>query len=153
MTIYNVLNNFKKFIEEVARNERLLTKTNQSKMPQIKLGYLEDNEYGEEKEDFPYIVIRYLKDQVSEESATVNIKVLFGVYSEDSEGWMDILHCMELIKREILKKQNFDFYTVELPIKCTIPEEQPFPNFIGTMELDLTIPRIEIEGDEEPWPA
>ena len=86
MTIYNVLNNFKKFIEEVARNERLLTKTNQSKMPQIKLGYLEDNEYGEEKEDFPYIVIRYLKDQVSEESATVNIKVLFGVYSEDSEG-------------------------------------------------------------------
>ncbi len=52
MTIYNVLNNFKKFIEEVARNERLLTKTNQSKMPQVKLGYLEDNEYGEEKEDF-----------------------------------------------------------------------------------------------------
>lgn len=153
MTIYNALNNFKAFIEEVARNERLLTKTNQSKMPQVKLGYLEENEYGEEKEDFPYIVIRYLKDQVNEESATVNIKILFGAYSEDSEGWMDILHCMELIKREILKKQSFDFYTVEFPIKCTIPEEQPFPHYVGMMELELTVPRIEMEGDEEPWPV
>ena len=153
MTIYNTLEHFKNFIEGVVHNERLLTKTNKMKIPQVKLGYLDENEGDKEKEDFPYVIVRYMKDRVEDDEAIVSIKMLFGVYSEDSGGWIDIIHCMEILKREILKCYSFDFYRVQLPIKCSIPEEHPFPYFIGTMELDLTIPRIEIEGDEEPWPA
>ena len=44
MTIYNTLEHFKNFIEGVVHNERLLTKKNKMKIPQVKLGYLDENE-------------------------------------------------------------------------------------------------------------
>lgn len=152
MTSYRIMENFKGVIETAIKDVRLSTKNNIGRKPQVVLGYLkplEDDE--EEKEDFPYIIVRYMSDESSIEDGSLNLKLIFGVYSQDTNGWMDVLHLIESIKISILKKQIFDFYTLSSPIKSEIPEEQPYPYFFGFMYLKFDIPQVQMEGDVSVW--
>ena len=59
----------------------------------------------------------------------------------------------EVVKLAILKKQIFEFFALEWPIKTSIPEEQPFPYFFGFMEVGFNIPQAEQEGVVNEWLA
>lgn len=147
MTVYKVMDNLKSFILEAVKEAHLTTKNNEGKIPSVILGYLDplDNEK-DEKEDFPYVIIRYIDDQIEDDSSNLKLKLIFGIHSEDFCGWVDVLHLFELVKIAILKSPIFGFYTVDKPIKSSIPEEQPYPYFYGFMDLNLTIPQIQVEG-------
>jgi len=152
MTSYKVMENFKNFIDDAIKNVRLSTKSNTGREPQVVLGYLEPlEEEQEEKEDFPYIIIRYMNDESSSEAGSINLKLIFGVYSKDTKGWMDVLHLIESLKLAIFKKQVFDFYTLSGAIKSEMPEEQPYPYFFGFMNLTFDIPQVQMEGDVSAW--
>lgn len=152
MTSYKVMEDFKSFIEEAIKNMRLSTKKNISRKPQVVLGYLDPLEEGQEdKEDFPYIIIRYMNDESSSEDGNLNLKLIFGVYSEDVKGWMDVLHLIEVVKIAIFKKQIFNFYTLSGSIKTLIPEEQPYPYFFGFMDVTFNVPQVQIEGVVSEW--
>lgn len=154
MTSYKVMENFKKVLESTLKNVRFETKENCSKNPKIVLGYLEPLKVDDdEADDFPYVLVRYMNGEGSEDESEVNLKLIFGIYSQDAKGWVDVLHMIEVVKQMLLKTRVFDFYTLEYPLKDSIPEEQPYPYFYGFLDIRLKIPHIEIEGDEEPWPA
>lgn len=148
------MEHFKAELEEALVNVRLETKENATKKPKVELGYLEPLKVDDdEKNDFPYVLIRYINGEDREEENEIQIKLIIGVHSQDSKGWVDILHIIEVIKQHLLKKKVFEYYVLEHPIKSSIPEEQAYPYFYGFLELKFKIPRIELEGDEEPWPA
>ncbi|MHC1747438.1 MAG: hypothetical protein AB9856_03500 [Cellulosilyticaceae bacterium] len=152
MTAYETMKNFKEVVENATKDLRLPTKSGAEKEPQVLLGYLDDVEDNhDENQEFPYILIRYVKDQTNEDEQLLSLKLIFGGYSRDTYGWVDLLHLMENVKAALIKKQVFDFYSLNFPIKNTIPEEQPYPYFMGITELELTIPKIEFEGDEQTW--
>ena len=148
-----VMNDLKRFLEENIQNVRLSTKENTNKVPSVVLGYLDPlQEEREEKDDFPYILIRCLEGSEDEESS-IRLKIIFGIYSEDVKGWMDVLHLIQVVKLAILKKKIFEFYSVITPLKFSIPEEQPYPYFFGFMDVSFEVPHIEMEGMVNAWQA
>ena len=151
MTVYSVMKDLKGYLEEVVKSAQLSTKNNIGRIPKIILGYLDPLEDEEEKEDFPYIILRYIEDGIEEEESTLKLKLIFGVHSLDTYGWVDVLHLMELVKLGLLKKQMFSFYSVMKKIKSSMPEEQPYPYFFGFMELPLNIPQQQMEGEMQTW--
>lgn len=152
MTIYHVMQDFKEVLEAAVKEAHLKTKLNVIKDPQIVLGYLDPlQEEDKGQEDFPYIIVRYINDMTLEEQSNLSLKLIFGAYSEDIEGWVDVLHLMELVKKAVLTKPVFNFYTIDRPIKTSMPEEQPYPYFFGFMELTLTIPQLQMEGEQGRW--
>ncbi|MDA3731667.1 hypothetical protein PBV87_09280 [Niameybacter massiliensis] len=154
MTAYKVMEHFKVVLEEALVNVELESKDNITRKPKVELGYLEPLKVDDdENKDFPYVLIRYINGEDKEEESEMNLKLIIGVHSPDSRGWVDILHIIEGIKQYLLKKKVFDYYTLEHPVKSSIPEEQAYPHFHGFLELKFKIPRIEIEGVEEPWLA
>ena len=147
MTVYQVMQDFKAVLEGAVKEAHLKTKSHVVKDPQIVLGYLDPlQEADKEQEDFPYIIVRYSNDMILEEQSHLSLKLILGVYSEEIEGWVDVLHLMELVKKAVLTRPVFNFYTIERPIKTSMPEEQPYPYFFGFMELTLNIPKLQMEG-------
>ena len=148
------MEHFKAELEEALVNVRLETKENATKKPKVELGYLEPLKVDDdEKNDFPYVLIRYMNGEEDEQDNEIQLKLIVGIHSKDAKGWIDILHIIEVVKQHILKKRVFDYCLLEYPLKASIPEEQPYPYFYGFLDLNFKIPKMEIEGDEELWPA
>lgn len=109
-----------------------------------------------DKIDFPYVVPKFVDSECSAREgnqlqSTVTIEISFGVYSENNDengnvhpdGAYDLLNLMEyvriaLLRQEILNKR----YKIELPYKLDIPEEQPYPLWVGRARTKWTIQSV-----------
>ena len=120
------------------------------KAPQVISGYLKEKKPKEKQTvpDFPYVIVRYLKDTNAEEGATAIIRVIAGTYSEDEQsGWRDCMNVITRIKEALLKQRFIGGpFKIEYPIKTELPEEQPYPEWVAFLTLNVTIPSIQEEG-------
>lgn len=137
--------------EEVVKNYFLETKQKDfCKPPQVVTGYLPPkqprykDDSGDDIPDFPFVIVRLIKGLDAQQSANAVVKFIIGIYSEDpTEGWKDIASIIERIRQELCKKYIIaKRYQLEKPIKWEIPEEQPFPQWIGEIITTWTAAQV-----------
>lgn len=107
-----------------------------------------------EQIDFPYIVPRIIsgEDMGADSDAvllsTVRIDIAFGVYRESGEidgfihpdGAYDLLNLMEHVRIALFRQTTLDNkYSIEKPYKWEIPDEQPYPLWVGQAHTIWTV--------------
>lgn len=119
------------------------------KPPQVISGYLAEKKAGAKQDppDFPYVIVRYLEDNDDGSQNTATVRVLIGTYSEDEQnGWRDCMNVAIRIKHELLKQRLFGPFSIEYPIKTELYEEQPYPEWMVSMTLNVSMPKTQEEG-------
>lgn len=120
------------------------------KAPQVIAGYLPQKKATQKQDipDFPYVIVRFLKDNDTQELSQVRVKIIVGTYSEDAQnGWRDTLNILTRVKQELLAQPVFGgSFLVNRPIETELPEEQPFPEWYGMLTLNVTVPQMIEEG-------
>lgn len=150
MTSIDLVDKLKEFITPVVAEMEL--KTNVSgilKAPQVITGYLQEKKPLQKQDppDFPYVIIRYLEDDDTMDVDTAKVKIYAGTYSEDTQdGWRDALNVITKVKTALLKQRFFGPFKIEYPVKTELPEEQPYPEWVAFLTLNITIPHITEEG-------
>ena len=94
--------------------------------------------------NFPCIIVMLMDGQDKEEGeldqARINVNLLVGVYDEspDCQGYRDVMNIIETARQgflslpyRILGKK----YKLELPMKWSLFEEQPWPVYFGVIEM------------------
>ncbi|WP_025847608.1 hypothetical protein [Paenibacillus ehimensis] len=124
-----------------------------SKAPQVIAGYLKEKKavQNQNPPDFPYVIVRFLEDDDSEESYSASIRIIAGTYSEDEQnGWRDPVNILSRIKIALLENRIIGkpFWT-EKPIKIELPEEQVFPEWVAWMTLRFTVPQVQSQVQYE----
>lgn len=109
-----------------------------------------------EKVDFPYIVPRIIRGEdtrnnLQQLSSSVRIDLYFGVYAEGTkqgdfthpDGTYDLINLMEHVRVALLKQDILDNkYKLQLPYTWDIPEEQPYPLWVGQAQTNWAIQSI-----------
>lgn len=129
-----------------------------SKAPQVLAGYLPEKKPGpgQDPPDFPYVIVRYLEDDDTDDNDVAKVKIIAGTYSDDTQdGWRDVLNVITKIKTALLKQRFFGPFKLEKPVKTELPEDQPYPEWVAFLNLsNIIIPQIQEEGgyqDEIQW--
>lgn len=151
MTPTLLVDELRNFIDDVVKNYWLETNKDLNKPPQVVTGYLPPKKSTPDP-DYPFVIVRLVEGTDNQESATVTVKIIVGTYSEDAQnGWRDVANIIqriwtELFKRRVIAKK----FRVEYPMKFEMPEEQPFPEWVGIMTTNWTVahPVLEEVGYE-----
>lgn len=128
-----------------------------AKAPQVISGYLKEKRRGELQDppDFPYVIVRYLEDDDTDNGSIAKLIIIAGTHSEDTQdGWRDCMNVITKIKAALLKQRFFGPFKIEKPVKTELPEEQPYPEWVAFLTLNVTIPQIQEEGgyqDDIQW--
>lgn len=111
------------------------------RIPKVYEWYLPfKNPKAPEKIDFPYIAPRITNGEDLQAESRVYIDIAFGVYREGREidgfthpdGAYDLLNLMEHVRIALFRHSILDRrYTIERPYKWDIPDEQPYPLWVG----------------------
>jgi len=112
----------------------------------------------EEKIDFPYIAARIVNGKDTADESQVRIELSFGVYSEATEvdgkehpdGAYDLLNLMEFVRQALFIQRVIDNrFTIEKPYEWDIPEEQPYPLWVGRAQTLWVVQTImpQLKGD------
>jgi len=99
--------------------------------------------------DVPWVIVRFIEDEEDDDRCLATVRIITGTFSEDErEGWRDILNVTTRIKSELLKNPLFggNRFRIERPFLTEIPEEQPFPVWIGVQTVKVAMPKIDEEG-------
>lgn len=141
-----------KFIIPVVADFRLQTNVPNApyKSPQV-VGFGLDEKKPHQQQsipDFPFVIVRFLDDNDTDESNTAQVRIIAGTYSQDiQDGWRDVMNVVTRIKGALLKQRFIgDVFKVEKPIKTDLPEEQPFPEWVAMLTITVTIPQVQEEG-------
>jgi len=151
MTLIVLVDELVKFIGTVVAEFELQSNVPEvKKAPQIVPGWLKEKKPGQQQDppDFPYVIVRYLEDTGNNDGDMATVRIIAGTYSEDvQDGWRDCMNVLTRIK-EALLKQRFvgKAFRVEYPIKTELPEEQPYPEWVAFMTLNISIPSVQEEG-------
>lgn len=129
------------------------------KAPAVISGYLSEKKTREQQQqqampDFPYVIVRYLEDNDTDESNMAQVRIICGTYSKDEQnGWRDAMNVAFRIKQALLAAGKFgNAFHVEKPIKTELPEEQPFPEWIALLTLSVSVPQTQQEIDfDKGW--
>lgn len=104
-----------------------------------------------EKIDFPYVVARIVSGEDSQDpnvGSTVQVHLSFGVYDESERvdgflrpsGAYDLINLMEHVRIGLLRQLVIDNrFRIEKPYKWSIPEEQPYPLWVGEATTSWTV--------------
>lgn len=117
-----------------------------------------------EKIDFPYITVRIESGQDPDEQdgyttlSTVQVILSFGVYHQsdpDNDGFihpdgaLDLLNLMEYVRISLQRQGVIDRkYRIEKPYTWRIPEEQPYPLWVGQATTTWTIQSVTEQFEE-----
>ncbi len=143
-----LVDELKDFIETVIRNYWLETKKpDLNKPPQVVTGYLPPKDPTRAEPDFPFLIIRLVEGTDAQEGATVTVKIIVGTYSEDAQnGWRDVANIVQRIWVELFRRRVIGGrFRVEYPMKFELPEEQPYPEWIGVMTTVWTVAQPIVE--------
>jgi hypothetical protein len=118
--------------------------------PRVVAGYLPEKKPTQKQDppDIPYVIVRFLEANETNQNATATVKVIVGTYSKDTQdGWRDTLNVLTRIKQELLARPVFGgSFLVDRPIKTELPEEHPYPEWWGSLTLNVIVPLMEEEG-------
>lgn len=89
----------------------------------------------------PAIVVRPIEIIDDNEASDIKLQILATAYNEDKDnGHLELYHILEKVRYTLLTNRLVASRNmIELPMKTTIPEEQPFPVWWGYMEVSYNI--------------
>ncbi|MBQ9528264.1 MAG: hypothetical protein IJR68_11685 [Fretibacterium sp.] len=94
--------------------------------------------------NFPCVVVKLIDGQDREEGqidqARTSVNLLIGVYDEspDCQGYRDVMNIIETTRQSFLSLSCRILgkkYKLELPMKWSLFEEQPWPFYFGVVEM------------------
>jgi hypothetical protein len=151
MTPIVLVDELVKFIESVVDEFELQSNVSGvKKSPQVVPGWLKEKKPNQQQDppDFPYVIVRYIEDNDTGNGNLATVRIIAGTYSEDvQDGWRDCMNVLTRIKVALLKQPIVGkVFRVEHLIKTELPEEQPFPEWVAFMTLNVTMPSVQEEG-------
>lgn len=143
--------------KECVRNYVLETnRPDLTKAPQVVAGYLPAKRPKDQPDavpDLPYVIVRLLRGEDQGNGSTATVKILIGTHSEaEQDGWRDAANIIERIRIELLKHRTVARrFRLELPLTYELPEEQPYPEWVGWLETRwaLAQPQEEVQYEQE----
>lgn len=143
MVVNELLIELKKFLEIVIKDYNFKTnKQDILKEPQVVLGYLPFK--GEsENPDYPYIIIRAVNGVDDKEKSIISINIILGIYSEDNDGWEDIINVCQRVRQALLDNKTLANKFCLEQIEWEIFEEQTIPEWNGILRTLWSLPMIE----------
>lgn len=124
----------------------VLDEKNEPRAPIIFDGWLPPKDATNE-EQFPFLVLRPRagtdSPQGADENASATIEIIIGTYSDTNDGWFDVLALIDAIRIDLGAAPTIDGSAFEQigPLSWTIPEEQPRPQWFGTVTTIWQLPR------------
>lgn len=98
----------------------------------------------------PAIVVRPDTVQDSNDETTVKISVYVTTYDDDmSLGHEYLYHLLERVRYLLLSREPINNRYIVQDMKTTIPDEQPFPQWLALIEFTTYIPAIYNERYKE----
>lgn len=104
------------------------------------------------KEDFPRVLISPVGENVAGEKTTLSVYFVVGVYTQNDEGWRDVVSIIDSIRSHL-----YSHYTVgdgsfvfdREKFETYYPDEQPWPQWWGYVRADFTGFTYTYDGEEE----
>lgn len=139
-----------------ARLQKLLTDYT-SEQPSGKVpvtvypGYIPVQNNAQERKSLVYVLVIETTDKPGNTKSHATVEIGFSIYDDNhTDGWRSLFNVMEHIRQDLLKHRfvnmKFRLDLEEAPIKMSIPDNQPFPQWQGTMTACYTIGQPEEEG-------
>ena len=142
------------FLTVTVKDLQLKTQGGDGRPPQIVAGYLPPKNPKKpelQEEDFPFVIVRLISLEdvgekgggTSKDYAQAVVRLVIGTYSHDAQdGWRDVANTatriwIDLFKKRVIAKK----YRIEYPCLFEMPEEQPYPQWIGEMTTRWVVPR------------
>lgn len=128
------------FLRKVNKDYRLTDEAVKENPLLVVPGYLKRRENAVET-FYPHIVPRLIKGDDTTDGSVANVRVYFGTYAEDvNEGWRELYNLMEHSRQALLKQRTIvNRFRLKLPVHWEMVEEQPYPAWVGTMDLSYEI--------------
>lgn len=175
MTAFLLLQALCKFLRETVKDYAAAQGDDgEFRIPKVFEWYLPfKNPRAEEKIDFPYIAPRIISGEDMDAGlhapllSTVRIDIAFGVYRESGgidgfthpDGAYDLLNLMEHVRIALFRQSAIDNkYIIEKPYKWDIPDEQPYPLWVGQAHTIWTVQSatsqnegVDLHGNKFDW--
>ncbi|PWK16065.1 hypothetical protein [Tumebacillus permanentifrigoris] len=148
MTKVGLMKAIQSFLQENVREFSFETNEQTEKAPAVVLHGLPPK--GEkDTPDFPFIIVRLLEGESNDSGSKAQVKLIFGTYSEDFDGIIDLMNLMERVEQALFKKGILEKrYRIENPFKWKVPEEQPAPEWLGEAVSIWSVPQV---TEEVQW--
>jgi hypothetical protein len=144
----------KERLEAVAARFPLLETKGGARAPQVFDGWLPPRQ--NDADPFPFFLPRPVGGTDTEEGAeqygSATVKIIVGTYSDTDDGWLDVQLLIDAIRTDILERPIIEgtAYQQTGALTWEIPEEQPRPQWFGTVTTIWTVPRPERVADRFP---
>lgn len=162
MTAYGLLKAVSTFLRDtMAGYAAAQGKQKQFRVPEVYEWYLPlQNSEQPDEIDFPYIVPRIVKGEEMADykgqyhhdaDSAIHIAISFGIYHEGTEvdgvtpydGAYDLLNVMEHVRISLLRQPMVARkYELQKPYTWHIPDEQPYPLWVGQANTIWMMPNI-----------
>ena len=105
-------------------------------------------EDADEGASFVYALVKKIEDKGGNELSAATVSIGFSIYDEDPvDGWRNLYNIAEHTRQELLKHRILSKrFMLELPMETDFEEEQPYPNWIGTITAKYSIGQPVEEG-------
>lgn len=114
-------------------------------------GYIPVQNSAQERNSFVYVLVTETIDKPGNNKSHATVELGLSIYDDDhTDGWRSLFNVMEHIRQDLLKYRfvgmKFRLDLEEAPVKMSIPDNQAFPQWQGTMTACYTIGQPEEEG-------
>lgn len=99
---------------------------------------------GQKRGDFPFVIVRAMGgNDAAQDDSVVQVRMVIGVWNESEDGYRDWMAVKERIRIDLLGQQVLDGrFRLQYPFKWDLPEDQPVPQWLGTLDVGWTVPGI-----------
>ena len=147
MTITSLMDNLAEFLRPAVKE--YCTKQKAGEIPiEVYAGYAPIRTDPAEMASFVYALVISAEDTADEKLSTATVEIGFSIYDDDkADGWRSLFNLIEHIRQYILKHRCVAGSSrLELPAKIKIADEQPYPQWQGSITAIYTIGQPTEEG-------
>lgn len=140
-------------LESVFKDVKYNTKSG-LKTVKINPQSLEDTSFEDDKEEYPYIILRILDgvDSINNnDPSTVRLLIAIGVYDDalDNQGYRDVISIMKKIRLTLLRKPSVgQMFRMVDKLEWTLPDEELSPYYFGGITTKWEYNCIPLEMNE-----
>ncbi len=98
-------------------------------------------------EQFPFFILRPSagqdSEQAADQAARAAMKIIVGTFSDTDDGWLDVVLLIDAIRADLGAQPAIQGTAYEHigPLTWEIPEDQPRPQWFGTVTTQWQLPR------------
>lgn len=147
MTITTLMDNLAEFLRAAVKEYCTMQKTGEIPI-EVYAGYPPIRTDSKETASFIYALVISAEDTADEKLSTATVEIGFSIYDDDkTDGWRGLFNLLEHIRQYILKHRCVTGISrLELPVKVKIADEQPYPQWQGSITAIYTIGHPQEEG-------